>query len=173
MRFCRALAALLALAAACAAPAQTTLHESEAKAAAVYSFLQYVDWPGNRSEPLVLCLVGNPASLLLSGQFQGQPVRGRTLAVRALDEKLAQLGHCEAVFVESADPHDLQRVAAFARRKPVLVIAVGGQALASGATIALSVTGGKISFSVNLEAAREAGLSVSSKLLRLARTVIE
>lgn len=173
MTYLRLLAAVLACMAGPAVPAQTTLHETEAKAAAVFSFLQYVDWPGGRTDALDLCLLGNPASLLLTRQFQGQPVRGRALAVRALDDKLGQLSHCEAVFVESADPHDLQRVAAFARQKPVLVIGEGGQALALGATIALSVTGGRITFSVNLEAARAGGLTVSSKLLRLARTVIE
>lgn len=169
----RLLAAVLACAACQVAQAQTTLHETEAKAAAVFSFLQYVDWPGGRTEALDLCLLGNRASLLLTSQFQGQPVRGRVLAARALDERLGQLSQCEAVFVESGDPHDLQRVAAFVRQKPVLVIGEGGQALALGATIALSVTGGKVAFSVNLEAARAGGLTVSSKLLRLARTVIE
>ncbi len=168
----RSIAALL-FAAACPAAAQTTLHETEAKAAAVFSFLQYVDWPGARTGPLDLCVLGDPSSLLLTGQFQGQPVKGRALAARALDDKLSQLARCEAVFVDSADPRDLQRVAASIRQKPVLVIAEGAQALALGATIAVSVAGGKISFSVNLEQARTSGLSVSSKLLRLARTVIE
>lgn len=169
----RSIAALLAAAACQAAAAQTTLHETEAKAAAVFSFLQYVDWPGARTDPLDLCVLGNPSSLLLAAQFQGQPVKGRALAALALDDKLSQLARCDAVFVDSANPHDLQRVAASVRQKPVLVIAEGAQSLALGATIALSVAGGKVSFSVNLDAARTSGLSVSSKLLRLARTVIE
>ena len=166
---------LLVLAAQRTPLAQTSLHETEAKAAAVYSLLQYVDWPNGRpADPLNLCIVGNPASLLMTEQFQGQPVKARALAVRALDDKLTGLGRCEAVFVESADPHDLQRVASYARGKPVLVIAAGGQTLLPlGATIAVTATGGRISFSVNLEAARASGLVISSKLLRLARSVIE
>jgi hypothetical protein len=80
---------------------------------------------------------------------------------------------CQAVFVESGDPYALLRVAAASRSMAILVLAEGDHAVQQGAGIGFSLAGNHVVFDIDLAALRAAGFSVSSKLLRLARSVSE
>jgi len=77
------------------------------------------------------------------------------------------------VFVSAAAINTLPRVLEELRGKPVLMIADSPGAARLGVTLNLSVNQNKITFEANLQAARAAQLSLSSKLLRLATEVIQ
>jgi hypothetical protein len=170
------LVAVVPLAALACQRAQA-VERTSLEAAIVYNLLQFVEWPGEASlpagAPLVVCL--DAASPLL-GELQsleGRPVRRMKLAVRSVAAG-EPAKSCSAFYVDAEG----QRKGLVARRAaaagaPVLVIGGSDVASAEGQTVHLAESGGRIVFDVDVKAAREAGLAVSSRLLRLARKVNE
>jgi hypothetical protein len=95
------------------------------------------------------------------------------VSVLRIGRDLGELPRCDAFFIDAANHRLAAATAASDRKAPLLVIAEGDEAIQHGAIIGLSTASGRTVFDVNLAAARTAGLVVSSKLLRLARRVIE
>lgn len=159
-----------------------TLHadgkgEAEVKAALVVNFLLFAEWPGNSSsqpdKPLLLCTLDGAEFAASFSDFRGTSIQGMPLVPLRLDGALSDIRRCHAVFVASENPYALAQVVAATRGLPILIIAQGGRSLQGGAMIALSLAGGRFVFDINLATVRAAGLFLSSKLLRLARSVEE
>ena len=167
--------ALLALALAVPAHAQAPTGEAEVKAAFVYNFLKFVEWPGTsfRSphEPLVVALVGDGPTADATERFLASKlIAGRRLVVRrvAWDESLAGV---HAAFVSEGDEGRLRRVLAAASAGSVLSIGEGTRFAGDGGVIGLVVEERKVRFDIDMSVANAAGLKVSSKLLALTRVV--
>ncbi|HXW03777.1 MAG TPA: YfiR family protein [Vicinamibacterales bacterium] len=154
--------------------AQHIADEYRVKAAFVFRFPQFVEWPpaslaGRKS--LDLCVLGpNPFGKVLDELVQGETLDGRTLLVRHLTAGAAATG-CHVLYLADgpATPRRpiLQRVAT----APVLTISDAPAFLDEGGIIQLRVVGNRVRFDINAEAARQAGLRLSSQVLRLAITV--
>jgi len=171
-----ALAALVPLAALACQRAEA-VERASLEAAIVYNLLQFVEWPGEAAQPagtaMVVCLDAASPLLRELQSLEGRPVRRMKLAVRGLagaDDAKA----CGAIYVDAEGQHKglAARRAALAGA-PVLVIGGSDAAQGEGQTVHLAESGGRIVFDVDMKAARDAGLSVSSRLLRLARKVSE
>lgn len=145
-------------------------------AAVVFNVLQFVEWPGEAlraGQPLVLCVSEEAGIAKALARYNSARVHGTTLSFKLMHRYAERPDECHAVFVESGDPYALLRMSAATRSLPILLIAEGDQALQKGAGIGLSVAGNRVVIDVDLRVLRRLGMSVSSKLLRLARTVIE
>lgn len=161
------LAALLLCASAARAD---DLPEYRLKAAFVYNFLVYTEWPAGTGGPLNLCIVGtDPFGAEIDG-LQGKAVAARTIAVQRKGAG-ESLKNCQAVFVARSAIDSLPRLLDSLRDQPVLTLADSPGAMRGGVALNMAVAQGKVSFEANLQAARSAGLSLSSKLLRLATEV--
>lgn len=150
--------------------------EAEVRRAVVFNLLQFVEWPDGRQPPngeFRLCVVDDAGRDDVLAALHGRRLRERRIAVLRIGRDLGDLSRCETLFIGAGNPRLVAATAASDRRAPLLVIAEGDEALQHGATIGLSTSSGRMVFDVNLAAARSAGLVVSSKLLRLARRVIE
>lgn len=157
------------------ASAISSAPENELREAVLFNLLMFVDWPQRNPQdgaPIRFCTVDDatPASSIRG--LDGREVRGRRLAVRRIDRSLGDLHKCDVVFIDAANRRQGAAIAAGTRQQPILVIAEDDNGLQYGAIIAISVAGGHFVFDVNHAAAQAAGLSISSKLLRLARQVI-
>jgi hypothetical protein len=99
--------------------------------------------------------------------LQGKSAGGRSLAVnrRAAGEPLRD---CHIVFIAASMIDHLPRVLDSLRGRPVLTVADSAGAMRRGVMLNMKMAQGKITFEANLQAARGAGLDLSSKLLRLA-----
>lgn len=163
------LAGALATAARAAAP------EPEVKAAVIFNLLAFVQWPGEgqaADRQLRFCIIDGGALEAALLRFQGQSVRGGELAVQRTPHG-EDLRPCHAVLVGVGNPAALARAAAAARGQALLVIGEGGAAIEQGAMVGVAVVGGRVAFDVDLGALRRAQLVISSKVLRLARSVVE
>ncbi len=137
----------------------------------------FVDWPEQalpeRQDIFRFCVLDDGERRPAMAGLDGKRLQSRTLALQRIRRDLGDLRKCQAIFVDAENQKNLARVAAGARGAPVLVIAEGDLTVQQGAAIAIATAGGRIVFDINLAVAREANLTISSKLLRLARSVLE
>ena len=158
---------------ACAPPAWSDdLPEYRLKAAFLYNFAAFTEWPAEVGATLNLCIHGQDPFGAEIDPLNGKTVGARSVAVqrKAADESLKG---CHIVFVPAAAIGQLPRVLDSLRGLPVLTVADSPGAARQGAALNMSLVQSKVSFEANLDAARAARLNLSSKLLRLATEVIQ
>jgi hypothetical protein len=152
------------------------VNELDVKAAVVANLLAFADWPTPAAPApnaaLVLCVGAQQALRAPLATLNGRVVRNWVLQVRVLsaNEVTAQ---CHALLLDdellAARPALRRELATL----PVLSFADAQQAADSPVCIRLDVIDGRVSFMVNLATAKANGLTLSSRLLRLAREVRE
>jgi hypothetical protein len=175
VRLCLILANLSALARTAAPPADEPLGEYEVKAAFIYNFARYVEWPQKSfrspADPIAICVLGgDPMGHLLDEAVSGKTVEKHSLAVRRIAE-IREAGTCQIVFFAAS--HKMPREAlANLRMSGVLTVGETEGFARRGGIIGFRVEEGHhIRFDVNIEAARDANLRISSQLLSLATIV--
>lgn len=174
-RLCFALAALLlAFSCRCAWPAQRA-DDNEVKAAVIYNLLLFVQWPARTSPPgnFRFCVLDDGALTTALRRHEKRVVHGQALEIHRTGSTPEEFDTCIAVMVEAGNPGVLTRLGVLARGRALLVIAEGTGAVDRGAMIGLHADGGRVTFDIDHGAMKRSGLAASSKILRLARTLIE
>lgn len=146
------------------------LPEYRLKAAFLYNFALFTEWPAETGTTLNLCLVGaDPFGDEVNG-LQGKAVGQRSLAV--LRKAAGQsVSGCHVAFISAPAVAGLPRLLDQIRSQPVLTVADSPGAAQQGVALNMGVANNRVTFEANLRAARAAGLTLSSKLLRLATEV--
>ncbi len=165
MRFRPHFAAFLLLLSA-AAGAQGVPLEYRVKAAYLYNFVKFVEWPaGAGAGPLVICVAGrNPFGDVLNETVQGETVNGRPLETRVVLEPDPA---CRVLFIpQGAAAATYLRAT---RGTPTLTIGEARDFIAQGGIVNFLVENGNVRFEIDAEAAERGNLKISSRLLRLAR----
>jgi hypothetical protein len=171
----RSLAALalmaLLLALPWAARAQASASEYAVKAAFLYNFTKFVEWPadaftGEHSQ-FKVCVLGEDPFGKSLGVIAGESVAGRRISLLRTGEIKAPEG-CHILFISRSERDRLSQVLADLKQEPVLTVGDTGGFLDQGGIINFILEGGKVRFEINQEAAERAGIKISSKLLRLA-----
>jgi hypothetical protein len=139
------------------------------KAEVIYRVLMFVTWPAEREQPergLQICTLGEGRVEGALQALAGRPIRQLTVAVRRL-ARPEQYAGCHLLYLPGPQPALRTALA----EAPVLLVSDAAAMLEQGSMINLQVEDGRIVFDVELDAARRAGLTISTKLLRLARFV--
>jgi hypothetical protein len=149
--------------------------EYELKAAFLFNFAKFIDWPPNSlaspQSPFTICVLGqDPFGHLLDDQLQGKMIGSRTLAVQRLKNK-AEARRCQMVFVSASEGVHEPEILESLRGANVLLVGETTGFAASGGTIEFTVEDNHIRFTINTDAADRAGLKFSAKLLSLAKVV--
>ncbi len=169
-------ALLLALVAAAArAQAPAAPPEYQVKAVFLFNFSQFVDWPtaafADGRAPLVIGVLGSdPFGAMLDEIVRGETVNGRPLAVRRYGS-VEQIDSCHILFIERSQDQQLDEVLAALKGRNVLTVGDFEGFARRGGIIRFVTVGNKIRMRVNLAAAQDAKLTISSKLLRPAQIV--
>lgn len=169
LRLCLCVAACLA--ATSARPAQVS-EEAALKAAFVYRFAQFTQWPPPPQRDFTYCLAGAPdmgdaLRALVSRQHDFAQVRVLTLHLA----QATQATNCQLLMLSQMERQEMQRWHQALADLPVLIVADTPEALRSGAVIALTQEPNGLSFRINNTEARRRGLTLSSQVLKLAREV--
>ena len=150
--------------------------EHEVKAAFLYNFAKFVEWPGAKlgatDERMSLCVVGeNAFHGELVATVHEKTVRGKRLVVEQLQSG-DDLRHCHILFVGQTD--HLAPVAVLEEVRGAHVLTVGDveDFAARGGMINFRMQGNQVRFEINAVAAEEEGLQISSQLLKLAVRLI-
>jgi len=167
---------LVGMAAACGlipgAALSQAAPEYALKAAYIYNFALFVDWPAEvrKSGPFVLCVTGSDLFGTAFDAIAGKPVKSQKLFVRRIDG-LQGLDDCHMLYIAPAEELRLDRILEQVGVRPILTIADGENWSGRGVMINLEMKQYRLTFDVNLDAVKRAGLGMSSRLLRLASSV--
>ena len=166
---------LVALVSPATTRADTAAPEHRVKAAFVYKFGDYVEWPADAfaraDSPLVFGVLGADALAdELARLTTGRTVAGRAIVVRKLAAGEAWTG-LHVAFVGGDDPRQLAAALAAGAGKAVLTITEARDGAARTGMINFVVVADKVRFDVALPAAEAARLKISSRLLGVARKV--
>jgi hypothetical protein len=146
--------------------------EYEVKAAMLYKFAGFVEWPRSPAgAPLCIGVLGHdPFGPALEQAVQGKSINGRSFVVRRFKTG-QETGNCQIVFVSSSERKALRGILGRLRREPVLTVGDTPGFCEDGGIINLELADNRVHFQINLEAAEQARLVVSSQLLSLASIV--
>ncbi len=160
--------ALLFCAAVAAAPT-----EYEVKAAFIHNVVKFVDWPitpATSEGMLRFCVFGQEMFGRANDALRDKPIGNMTWLVVAANGK-SDLRECRVLFVSGAESGNLKRILDSVKGSPVLTIGDTEGYGELGIIVNFYLEDGKVRFEINPEAAKRAGLKMSSQLLKLARIV--
>ncbi len=156
-----------------AAPPAAPL-EYEVKAAFLLNFAKFVEWPpeslGAR-DALTICVFGeDPFGGALASTLAGEKLAGRPLQWRQV-ERASELRSCQVVFVSRSGRERVSELLAAVRGANVLTVGETESFAEQGGMVRFFLEANRVRFEINLDAVERTRLTVSSKLLRVARVV--
>jgi YfiR/HmsC-like len=150
--------------------------EYRAKANYLANFPSFVEWPPESmppgEAPFLVCVFGE----FSFGTSLAEIVRGTTVQKRRIEirwiRKLEELPSCQILFVSGSEQKRYNLSLDAVRGRTVFTVGETPEFLSAGGILCFSSQQGTIQFDVNLEAANKAHLKISSRLLALARHVV-
>jgi hypothetical protein len=149
--------------------------EYQVKAAFLLNFAKFVEWPtdafpGDKA-PITFCVFGHdPFGSALDELIRGKTINSREVLARRINE-LPDLRLCQLVFVSDREDKRLSEILNSLRGASTLVVGEGDGFAERGGAIQFFLEDNRLRFAVNVDAVQKARLTVSSKLLALARIV--
>jgi hypothetical protein len=160
---------------AIAMPAQDA-GEYQVKAAFLYNFAKFVEWPAGSfadgATPLRICILGqDPFGQELRNVANDKMVNGHKLVVDQVAD-LAAARSCHILFIASSKKADMKQILESLRAADVLTVGDTKGFAKMGGMINFVLEDDRVRFEVNKTAAGKTGLKISSKLLSIAVLVI-
>lgn len=169
----RALFLVLLLALPAVAAAQSAA-EYDVKAAFLFNFAKFVDWPPEAfpdPNSLKVCVLGDDP---FGGSLQtvtGEQVGSRKLTVMRTGS-LAKPAGCQILFISRSEREHVSQILAAVKGSPVLTVGDTKGFADDGVIINFVLEGSKVRFEINTDSADRAKLKISSKLLQLAKRIV-
>lgn len=152
------------------------LSDYQVKAAYFYNFAKFVNWPtqdlSDSSAPLRFCIFRDHFfEAELNRIVKGKTVAGHPIQVLQVDAP-EDSRKCNSLFVSSLQQRQNKHLLELLRGSSVLTVGETEDFVARGGIIAFVLENDRVQFVVNRRAANEAGLTMSSKVLSLAKQVV-
>ena len=150
--------------------------EAAVKAALLFRFASYVEWPDkaflSAEAPLTIGVLGdNEVAAELEAAVRGRTVGARPVVVRRLKEGEGPAG-LHMLFVGRRESGRIAALAAAARPLSTVVLSDAERGLEAGSVINFVAVEDRIGFEVSVDAAERSGLKISSRMLAVARRVL-
>jgi len=148
------------------------------KAGFIFNFAKFVEWPqttfAQPDSPIVIGILGtDPFGAIIDQIVQDKKIGGRGFVVKRLkwgaDPK--DLKECKILFVGASERIHVDELVQIVRGLPILTVGETPGFAERGGVIRLVLEDNKVRFEVNVDAAHQAGLTISSRLLTLARII--
>ncbi|MHC4758279.1 MAG: YfiR family protein [Planctomycetota bacterium] len=161
--------------------------EYEVKAAYIYKFLQFIDWPEKdkknttKEDCITIGVFNEKMHEATSKVIQGKTIKKnggqpKSIAIKHITIKdtaeIEQLKLCQVLFLNSDDKGHVEEILNCLKGRSVLTIGEMEGFLERGGIINLLTEDNKVRFEINKAAAESAGIIIRSKLLRLAKRVV-
>lgn len=144
--------------------------EYQVKAIFLYNFAQFAEWPSSAfvdaQAPIVIAILGSdPFGAYLDEVVRDENVGGRRLVVRRC-RNIAETQGCHILFVSRSESARLRPILHAVRNQPVLTISDAEGFNRQGGMVRFVMDGGKVRLRIAVDAAKAAGITISSKILR-------
>jgi hypothetical protein len=155
--------------------AQPSTREYQIKAAFLFNFAQFVEWPTNAfattNSPLVIGVLGeNPFGGALEQTLKGEAIQGRQLTMKN-SQSVEDLKDCQIIFISKSEKEHVADILSTLDSRPVLTVSEFDGFAKRGGIINFYLDGKKVRFSINATAAKNHDLRMSSELLHLGKIV--
>lgn len=148
--------------------------EAKVKAAYIYNFTKFIDWPGEEKvtsgEPIRICIVGNDPIRTLLGELSNREAKGRPLKIMHIRD-ISVLPSCHILFVSRSERQQLPLILERLQGMPVLTVSDMPQFAHQGGVISFVTENNRVKIEINQRAARQARLKISAKLLEIAKVI--
>ena len=149
--------------------------EYQIKAAFVYNFAKFVDWPASAfpksDSPIVFAVLGSDAfALELEKALKDRKINGRDLVAKRISNLEGAAG-AHVLFVSSSQDGHLAELQAILKGHSVLTVGESPAFAAAGGMINFVMEGDKVRFEINIDEVEAAGLKISAQLQKLAKAI--
>jgi len=148
------------------------------KAGFIFNFAKFVEWPGavfaQPDSPIVIGILGtDPFGTIIDKTVQDKRIGARGFAVKRLKwgADLKDLKECRILFVGASERAHLDELVQMVKGLPILTVGETPGFAERGGVIRFVLEDNRVRFEVNVDAARQADLTISSRLLTLARII--
>lgn len=150
-------------------------NEYEIKAAFLYNFAKFVDWPptafADPKQPMGICVFGqDPFGHALEGSLLGKTI-GDHPVLLGHAKQMADLAGCQIVFLSASETPRLREVLGRMQKLHALVVGESEGFASAGGMVQFVLDQNRVRFVINPDAVERAGLRINSKLLVLATIV--
>lgn len=150
--------------------------EFEVKAAYIYNFVKFIQWPKTRSqegsETIHVCVVGDDPFGSSLAAIEGKTAGDRKIGIKRT-ASLQNIRGCEIVFISNSEEGRVAQIMKAVNSSHVLTVGDTEGFAEQGVIINFYMENRTVRFEINSKAALRAGLRISSNLLRIARIVKE
>lgn len=150
---------------------QAPAAEFQLKGTFLYNFAQFVQWPSHAfpepDAPFRICVAGDPFGAELDKIIAGENLGGRRMTARRLVPGDNAAG-CQILYVSPREAARSLELIKAAANKPILTVGEAENFIDLGGMIRFTIVAHRVRFEINPDAAEQASLRVSSRLLRVA-----
>ena len=155
--------------------AAATPTEDQVEAVFVFNFSHFVEWPPEAfdepSDPFVIGILGaDPFGAHLDEVVRGEQINGHPLQVQRF-HSVAEIKRCQILFIDQSESARIGQILAALNGRSMLTVSQADGAAERGVMIQFATENSRIRLRINVESARAAGLTISSKLLRPAAII--
>jgi hypothetical protein len=154
--------------------AEPIIEESQIKAALLFNFAKYIEWPpgtfDQESRPLTMCTIGQSDFTDAIPSLAGKQIKGHPVATRQISGAGDSQG-CNILVFGNLERNLMQSVLDKAGNKVLLTVGDHNHFANSGGVVGFYSKDNKVRFEVNLAAAQKHKVKISSQVLKLARIV--
>jgi hypothetical protein len=145
--------------------------ENMIKAAFVLNFTKFIEWPAtafkSETDPFTICVVGNDTDL--NAEFK--KLERKSVGSKKIVISNTASSTCHIIFISGADAGKSKKFIDEAEKSPILTIGNNNSFLSKGGIIYLYTEKSDVLFEINNTVAQKHGIKISSRLLKIARTV--
>jgi hypothetical protein len=153
-----------------------SLQESQIKAAFLYNFAKFVEWPEvafkEAQSPFTICILGKDPFGDTLDSLGEKTIEGKRLSIRRVS-KIEEADRCHILFISASEKESLLHILKVTRKWNVLTVGDTKGFAQSGVIINLVSLDNKVGFEINIDAAEHVSLKISSRLLKLGKIIKE
>lgn len=140
-------------------------------AAYIYNFTQFTSWPaGAIKDRFAVCVLGRDPFGPSLAPLRSRTVGGKGISTKFFRQTTAEISACNVLFVSDSERDDVDEILKAVKGKPVLTVSNMDGFVDMGGMVEFERKDSRVGIKIGLHSVEDAGISISSKLLRLADT---
>lgn len=148
--------------------------EEQVKAAFIFNFAKFVEWPASSFETdgsFNLCIAGQDKVEAALKLLEQREVQSHVLKIIALNDDISQIKHktCHILFIARSEKNRQVQWLSAVEQQPILTVADNLDLVKQGGMISLYLEAQRVQFVVNQSGTQNNGLKLSARMLQLAR----